>query len=181
MQGRKYYDEKLFINFQLSQRVPANNFYRRLNEILDLSYLRQMTEKYYGLEGQKSIDPVVFFKLMLVGYFENINSDRKIIEQSSLRLDVLYFLGYDLDEPLPWHSTLSRTRKLFGEEVFLELFRSVLRKCVDKGMVCGRSQAIDSAFIKANASMDSIVEKELQFDSKQYFDEITQNEEVNRD
>jgi transposase len=140
-----------------------------------------MTEKYYGLEGQKSIDPVVFFKLMLVGYFENINSDRKIIEQSSLRLDVLYFLGYDLDEPLPWHSTLSRTRKLFGEEVFLELFRSVLRKCVDKGMVCGRSQAIDSAFIKANASMDSIVEKELQFDSKQYFDEITQNEEVNRD
>jgi len=63
MQGRKYYGEKLFINFQLSQRVPANNFYLRLNGILDLSYLRQMAEKYYGLEGQKSIDPIVFFKL----------------------------------------------------------------------------------------------------------------------
>jgi transposase len=177
MQGKKDYEEKLFINFQLSQRVPKNNFYYRLNEILDLSYLRKQTEKYYGREGQKSIDPVVFFKLMLVGYFENVNSDRKIIEQSSLRLDILYFLGYALDEPLPWHSTLSRTRKLFGEEVFLELFRYILRMCVEKGMVNGRTQAVDSAFIKANASMDSIVEKELQFYSKKYFDEITENED----
>ncbi|MDR0303599.1 MAG: transposase, partial [Chitinispirillales bacterium] len=85
MQGKKEYEEKLFISFQLSQRVPSNNFYRQLNDILDLSYLRDLTKKYYGQEGQKSIDPVVFFKLMLVGYFENINSDRKIIEQSSLR------------------------------------------------------------------------------------------------
>jgi len=177
MQGKKDYEEKLFISFHLSQRVPTNNFYRRLTDILDLSYLREMTKKYYGLEGQKSIDPVVFFKLMLVGYIENINSDRKIIEQSSLRLDVLYFLGYDLDEPLPWHSTLSRTRKLFGEEVFLELFRNILRRCIENGMVNGSSQAIDSAFIKANASMDSIVEKELKFRSKKYFDDITENED----
>ena len=177
MQGRKEYEEKLFVNFRLSQRVPEGNFYRRLNDFLDLSYLRKLTEKYYGREGQKSIDPVVFFKFMLVGYFENINSDRKIIEQSSLRLDILYYLGYDIDEPLPWHSTLSRTRKLLGEEVFLELFRDILRKCVEKGMVNGRIQAIDSAFIKANASMDSIVEKELKFSSKKYFDDITDNED----
>jgi transposase len=177
MQGKKEYNEKLFVSFQLSQRVPESNFYRRLNDLLDLSYLRDITKEYYGLEGQKSIDPVVFFKLMLVGYLENINSDRQIINQSSLRLDILYFLGYDLDEPLPWHSTLSRTRKLFGEEVFLELFRSILRSCVDRGMVSGRSQAIDSAFIKANASMDSIVERELYDCSKQYFDDITENEE----
>jgi len=106
---------------------------------------------------------------------------RNIIEQSSLRLDVLYYLGYDLDEPLPWHSTLSRTRKLFEEEVFLELFRDILRKCIYKGMVNGSSQAIDSAFIKANASTDSIVEKELTHDSKKYFDEITQNEDNSAD
>jgi len=183
MQGHKNYQEKLFVNFHLSERIPESNFYRRLKSALDLEYLRSLTSRYYGSEGQKSIDPVVFFKLMLVGYLENICSDRKIIEQCSLRMDVLYFLGYDIDEPLPWHSTLSRTRKLFGEEVFLSFFRGILKKCVENGLVDGRSQAVDSAFIKANASRDSLVERSSLFDSgiaagsKKYFDDITANEE----
>ena len=118
MQGQKSYQEKFFVNFRLSERVPDSNFYRRLKSALDLEYLRSLTSRYYGSEGQKSIDPVVFFKLMLVGYLENICSDRKIIEQCSLRMDVLYFLDYGIDEPLPWHSTLSRTRIIRGGGVF---------------------------------------------------------------
>jgi transposase len=177
MQGKKNYTEKLFVSFRLSERVPEDNFYRRLGDALDMEYLRFQTAKYYGSEGQKSIDPVVFFKLMLVGYLENICSDRKIIEQCSLRMDVLYFLGYDIDEPLPWHSTLSRTRKLFGEEVFLCFFRDILKRCVNKGLVSGRTQAVDSAYIKANASRESMAETELVSDSKKYFDEISSNED----
>jgi transposase len=177
MQGKKEYKEKIFVSFRLSERVPQDNFYRRLKGCLDLSYLRKLAEKYYGKEGQKSIDTEVFFKLMLIGYLENINSDRKIIEQAQLRLDMLYFLGYDIDEPLPWHSTLSRTRKLFGEEVFLELFRNILKMCVLKGMVSGKTQAVDSAFIKANASMDSLIARELEEKSKIFFNKITENEE----
>ena len=177
MQGVKNYQEKLFLSFRLSERVPKENFYRRLKETLDLSYLRKLTAHYYGTEGQKSIDTEVFFKLMLIGYLENINSDRKIIENAQMRLDMLYFLGYDIDETLPWHSTLSRTRQLFGENVFLELFRNVLKMCVKKGMVCGKTQAIDSAFIKANASMDSLVERELNEKSQHFFNELTENED----
>jgi len=75
MQGIKDYQEKLFLSFRLSERVPKENFYRRLKEVLDLSYLRKMTAHYYGTEGQKSIDTEVFFKLMLIGYLENINSE----------------------------------------------------------------------------------------------------------
>jgi len=177
MQGTKEYHEKLFVSFRLSERIPEDNFYRRLKETLNLSHLRKMTKKYYGTEGQKSIDTEVFFKLMLIGYLENINSDRKIIENAQMRLDMLYFLGYDIDEPLPWHSTLSRTRNLFGEKIFLELFRNILSMCVKKGLVCGKTQAVDSAFIKANASMDSLLEKELTEQSKKYYDKITENEE----
>jgi transposase len=154
MQGKKTHQEKFFVNFRLSERIPEDNFYKRLKESIDLGYLRPLTKGYYGIEGHKSIDPVVFFKLMLVGYLDGICSDRKIIEQSSLRMDVLYFLGYDIDEALPWHSTLSRTRKLLGEDVFLSFFRGILRECVEKGLVDGRTQAVDSAFIKAHASMD---------------------------
>jgi len=156
MQGKKLYQEKLFSSFQLSHRVPENNFYRRLKEVLDLSFLYKKTHVYYGKCGQKSIDPVVFYKLCLVGYLENIISDRKLIEHCSMRLDILFFLGFDIDEDLPWNSTLSRTRGLFPEEIFDHVFTHVLSMCVEKGMVAGHTQAIDSAPIKANASMDSL-------------------------
>ncbi|MCY1636749.1 IS1182 family transposase [Marinifilum sp. D737] len=156
MQGKKLYQEKLFSSFQLSNRVPENNFYRRLKETLNLSFLYKKTQSYYGNCGQKSIDPVVFYKLCLVGYLENIISDRKLIEHCSMRLDILFFLGFDIDEQLPWHSTLSRTRQLFPEKIFEEVFTHILGMCVDKGMVSGHTQAMDSAPIKANASMDSL-------------------------
>ena len=156
MQGKKEYQEKLFANFQLSERVPVANFYRRLKSELDLEYLYLLTRPYYGESGQKSIDPIVFFKLCLVGYLENIISDRALIEHCGMRLDILYFLGYDIDEPLPWHSTVSRTRQLYPEKVFEQVFTRILTMCVDKGMVSGHTQAIDSAPIKANASMDSL-------------------------
>jgi transposase len=156
MQGKKIYQEQLFNSFRLSDRVPKENFYRRLSSELDLKYLYGLTKVYYGSSGQKSIDPVVFFKLCLVGYLENIISDRKLIQHCSLRLDILYFLGYDIDEELPWHSTISRTRQLFPESIFEQVFTRVFMLCVDKGMVSGHTQAIDSAPIKANASMDSL-------------------------
>ena len=156
MQGKKEYQEKLFANFQLSERIPKGNFYRRLKEVLDLDFLYPLTKQYYGASGQKSIDPVVFFKLCLVGYLENIISDRDLIQHSSMRLDILFYLGYDIDEPLPWHSTISRTRQLYPEAVFEQVFTKVLTMCVEKGMVSGHTQAIDSAPVKANASMDSL-------------------------
>lgn len=156
MQGQKEYSEKLFTNFQLSHRVPEVNFYRRLKVVLDLSYLYNQTRVYYGNCGQKSIDPVVFFKLCLVGYLENIVSDRKLIEHCSMRLDILYFLGYDIDEELPWHSTISRTRQLYPTKIFDELFTRIFALCVEHGMVSGHTQATDAAPIKANASMDSL-------------------------
>lgn len=180
MQGKKQYTEQLFKSFQLSQRVPDDNFYRRLRSSLDLHWLYKATASYYGKEGQKSIDPVVFFKLLLVGYLENLNSDRKIIEHSKMRLDILFFLGYDIDEELPWHSTLCRTRQLYGEEVFQQLFTQVLTLCVNKGMLSGKRQAIDSAYVKANASMDSLLEKEIIEDGHQYLAGLQQDEYGNK-
>lgn len=94
-----------------------------------------------------------------------------------MRLDILFFIGYNIDEPLPWHSTLSRTRQLYGEDVFKQLFKTVLKQCIDKGMVCGRRQAIDSALIKANASMDSLAAKQVMDDADVFADELTLNQE----
>lgn len=180
MQGKKQYKERLFISFQLSDHVPQDNFYRRLKEGIDFGFLYKRTSAYYGSEGQKSIDPVVFMKLMLVGYLENINSDRRIISTAQMRLDILYFLGYNIDEELPWHSTLSRTRQLYGAEVFTEVFQLVLKQCIEKGMVAGRRQALDSVFIKANASLDSMTEREVLQDIEDFTTQLDQNTEAVR-
>jgi IS5 family transposase len=94
-----------------------------------------------------------------------------------MRLDILFFIGYNIDEPLPWHSTLSRTRQLYSEDVFKDLFKSVLKMCICRGMVSGRRQAVDSALIKANASMDSIAEKEVMMDADVFVDELKSNDD----
>lgn len=169
MQGKKNYSEKLFNSFQLSERVPKENFYRRLRERLDLKFVYERTAHLYGDTGNPSIDPVVFFKLMLVAYLENISSDRKLIEHCSMRMDLLFFLGYDIEESLPWHSTVSRTRQLVDEKLFEELFSKIFALCVESGMVSGHTQAVDSAYIKANASMESIEQKQAPTESVQEF------------
>ncbi len=77
-----------------------------------------------------------------------------------MRLDILYFLGFNLDDHLPWHSTVSRTVQLPGQEVSTALFERVPAQCVEKGMVAGEKQCMDSAFVKANAWLDSLEEKQ---------------------
>lgn len=177
MQGRKDFTPQLFYELSLDRLVPSDNFYRKVNQHLELHFLYKSTAPYYGREGQQSIDPVVFFKILLVGYLNNINSDRALLRYCSDSLSIRLFLGYDLDEELPWHSTISRTRQLFGEEVFLSLFQKVLSLCVHKGMVRGKRQAVDSAFIKANASMDSLVEKEVLKDASAFVNELEEHSE----
>lgn len=156
MQGKKTLQPKLFSTFNLTERVPKDNFYRRLKSVIDLKFVYQATKPYYGSCGQKSIDPSVFFRICLVGFLENIPSDRQLMQHVAMRIDLLYFLDYDIDDELPWHSTISRTRDMFPDALFQELFERVLAMCVDKGMVSGKSQAIDSAPVKANASMESL-------------------------
>ena len=79
MQGRKHFTPQLFYELSLDMLVPEDNYYRKLLTELDLHFIYKSTQKYYGKEGQESIDPVVFFKILLVGYLNNINSDRQLI------------------------------------------------------------------------------------------------------
>lgn len=174
MQGKKIIQPKMMYQVHINDLVPPDNIYRTISQVVDFQFLYNQTAKYYAKEGQESIDPVVFFKICLVGYLNNINSDRRLIAYCSNCLDVRLFLQYDIDEPLPWHSTISRTRQLYGEEVFLALFQQILSLCIEKGMVRGKRQSIDSAYVKANASLDSLVEKEIMDDVSAYADELDQ-------
>ena len=159
MQGKKLFLDKEVARFRLSERVPPHNLYRRLVELVDWSFLHDETRALYSHTGQPSLDLVVFFKLVLVGRLENLVSDRHLVEHCALRLDILLFLGYEVDEELPWHSTVSRTRQFFPAAVFERLFDHVFAQCVAWDLVAGDTQAIDSAPVEANASLEAVLEK----------------------
>jgi transposase len=160
MQGHKQFPDRVVLRFRLSERVPHHNFYRRLAEVLDWSFLYEQTRDLYSYTGQPSLDPVVFFKLVLVGRLENPVSDRRLVEHCALRLDILHFLCYEIDEDLLWHSNISRTRQLYPAAVFEHLFDQVFAQCLTAGLVVGETHALDSAPVKANASLDSLRPKQ---------------------
>ena len=105
-------------NLSLEELVPEDNFYRRLEATLDLSFVRDLVKECYASSGRPSVDPVVFFRLQLVMFFEDIRSERELIRVAADRLSIRWFLGYDLHEPLPNHSSLTRIRERYGLKVF---------------------------------------------------------------
>ncbi|MEM7035413.1 MAG: IS1182 family transposase [Bacteroidota bacterium] len=180
MLGKKELSPQLFYQaFDLNTLVPPGSFYRELKSSVDLSFVRPLVRdlEIYGNCGQKSIDPEVFFKLQLVGYLENLTSDRKLIELSTQHLGIRYFLNYDLNEPLPYHSTISRTRHLYPEAIFRRVFEQILVQCVESGLVAGHSQLIDSSLISANASLNSLQRRKPLFEVTDYLDEVKQSNE----
>ncbi|GAB3790517.1 hypothetical protein GCM10028818_60790 [Spirosoma horti] len=146
-------------NTSLVKLVPANHFYQHLLEGVDFSFIRPLFEPFYSLTGRPSIDPVVFIKLLLIGHLENITSDRKLLEVAKLHISIRAFLGYDLEQSLPWHSTLSRTRQRIPISTFETCFSHIVGLCIQKGLISGHTQVIDSAYIKANASMSRLKPK----------------------
>jgi transposase len=102
----------------LEELVPPDHFYRHLEDTLDLSFVRDLVRDAYAPSGRPSIDPVVFFKRQLVMFFEGVRSERQLLRVVADRLSLRWYLGYDLSEPLPDHSSLSRIRERYGLDVF---------------------------------------------------------------
>ena len=143
-------------DLSLEELVPQDNFYRRLEATLDPSFVRDLVRDCYASSGRPSVDPVVFFRLQLVMFFEGIRSERRLMEVAADRLSVGWFLGYDLDEPLPDHSSLTRIRERYGLEVFRRFFERIVEGCFEAGLVWGKELFFDSTKVKANADIDSL-------------------------
>ena len=153
MMGHRTKQFKLFAPTSLDALVPSDNFYRRLETKLDLSFVRDLVRDCYEELGRPSIDPVVFFKLQLIAFFERITSERRLMETAQLNLAHHWYLGYDLDELLPDHSSLSKIRSRYGVEVFHRFFERIVELCIEAGLVEGEELYLDATRVDANASI----------------------------
>src|ERR687886_1900419 len=148
-------------NLSLEELVPKDNFYRCLEVTIDLSFVRDLVKDCYVSSGRPSVDPVVFFRLQLVMFFEDIRSERQLMEVAADRLSIRWFLGYDLHEPLPDHSSLTRIRERYGLEIFRRFFERIVELCVEAGLVWGKELYFDATKVEANASLDSMRSRSL--------------------
>jgi transposase len=143
-------------NLSLEELVPQENFYRHLERTLDLSFVRELVKDCYASCGRPSVDPVVFFRLQLVMFFEGIRSERQLMEVAADRLSVRWYLGYDLHESVPDHSSLTKIRERYGLEVFRRFFERIVEECFEAGLVWGKELYFDATKVEANASLESI-------------------------
>jgi transposase len=146
-------------------QTPANAFYDRLNDILDKHHfdrhLERLCRRYYnGPLGRPSMAPGVYFRMLLIGYFEGQGSERGIAWRVADSLSLRRFLGYGLDEATPDHSTVSRTRRLMWVETHKAVFRWVVRMLIEEGLLQGQTVSVDATTLEANAALRSIVRRD---------------------
>jgi transposase len=158
MIGKKKQSEpKLFYHgISLDRRIRPDHPLRKIRNSIDFDFARDRVMPLYGSTGNPSIDPAVILKLIFLLFYENVKSERALMEQLPLRLDWLWFCGYDLDEEIPDHSVLSKARRRWGKAVFAEFFQTILQQCIQAGLVDGQTIHIDSSMINANASKDKL-------------------------
>jgi transposase len=156
MMGKCERDFASRINVSVEELVPHDHFYRHVERTLDLSFVREFVQESYAGRGRPSIDPVVFFKLHLVMFFEDIRSERLLMRYAADRLSVRWYLGYDLNGLLPDHSSLMRIRERYGVEVLRHFFEKIVELCQQAGLVWDKELYFDGTKVAANASSDSL-------------------------
>jgi transposase len=152
----------------LETAVPQDNFYRKMEMAVDLSWVRPLVAHCYSDIGRSSIDPEVFAKIELIAYLEGITSERELMRQIDDRLSLRRYIGYDIDEKVPDHSTLSKIRDLLGKDLVDEIMAHSVRLCQAAGMVGGVHVSGDKTLVKANASLDSLEPRVVRFSPQEF-------------
>jgi transposase len=173
MGKRKSHEQTLFIATTKLPQSAAHPFYAKLNEVLAGwkfdEFVEELCAKFYEEKiGRPSLAPGKYFRLLLIGYFEGIDSERGIAWRCSDSLSLRSFVGYRLDELSTEHSTISRTRRLIDLETHQQVFQWVLRVLADYDLISGKTIGVDATTLEANAAMRSIVRK----DTKQNYQEF---------
>ncbi len=160
MMGRqaKGQQVKMFYQgFSLERRVRADHPLRKINQLIDFDFTYQEVEESYGVNGNVSVPPPVILKLMLLLILYNVRSERELMATIPERIDWTWFLGLDLDEPIPDHSVLSKARSRWGSAAFKSFFERIVWQCIEMGLVDGSKIFMDSSLIQADASKNSII------------------------
>lgn len=138
----------------LREYIPKNHFLIKIEEAIDFSFIYDEVKGLYSFYGTDSIDPVVVFKMLLIGFLYNIRSERLLVEEIKFNMAYRYFIGYALDEAIPDRAVFTRLRERWGEEVFRRIFDKIVSMCIHANLVGAKSASIDSTLVKAKGPVE---------------------------
>ena len=160
MMGKRIFAPKLYYQLSLDQLVPQNHLLRQIANAIDFSFVYPLAKSHYSHTGQPSVDPVVIFKTILIGYLYGITSERRLMSEIQVNLAYRWFLGYDFDEFIPDHSVLTKTRSRFGVCIFEKFFERSIQICAEAGLLGEGPVYVDATHVSAAASLESLVKRE---------------------
>ena len=150
----------LFVAGSLERLIPEDHVLKRVDRVLDLSWLRaEVAECYCADNGRPGLDPEVVVRLMLAGMLLGYVHDRRLLREAQVNIAIRWFIGCGLHEDLPDHSSLTRIRQRWGEERFKEIFRRTVRACLDAKVAKGEVIHVDASLIRADVSWESLAER----------------------
>ena len=163
--AKSEHQEMLWVETHALPQAPGHAFYDKLNGVLAYHEFDRIVEahcaKFYAeTMGRPSLPPVVYFKMLFIGYFEGIDSERGIAWRVADSLTLRRFLGYELTDPTPDHSTVSRTRRLIALETHQAVFTWVVTTLAMEGQLKGKTLGVDATTLEANAALRSIVRRD---------------------
>jgi transposase len=181
MQRRGGKQQSMWLSATKMPRSPGHVFYEKLNKVLSAggfdARVEELCEPHYADgQGRPSIEPGMYFRMLFVGYFEGLSSQRGIAWRCADSLSLRSFMGLDGEETSPEHSSMTRIRKRLPEEVFEEVFRFVLELAVEHGLLKGKTIAVDATTLEANAAMKSLVRRDTGEDWKTYLRQLAEAE-----
>ena len=156
------WQEDLFVAGPLSDLIPEVHILKRVDRVLDLSWLRdEVRDLYDERQGRPGIDPESAVRLMLAGLFQGIVHDRRLMREAQVNLAIRWFAGYRLHEKLPDHSSLTRLRQRWGAEKFRRVFEKTVGACAAAGLVSGDTVHVDATLIRADVSWESLTDRHV--------------------
>jgi len=160
MSRQKKVQNQLFYSaINLEKRVRKDHILRKVKTHIDFDFIYNEVKDTYGFNGNESVPPPVILKMMLLLIFYNVRSERELVLTIPERLDWLWFLDYDIDDPIPNHSVLSKARNRWGVIAFRTFFEHIVLQCADAGLIDGTKLFMDSSIAQADASNNSVIKK----------------------
>jgi len=183
MGRREAQQESMWVAAQALPRSPGHVFYEKLNEVLEAGgfdrFVEELCAAHYAEDlGRPSIPPGVYFRMLFVGYFEGLDSQRAIAWRCADSLSLRRFLRVEVTQGIPDHSSMTNTRKRLPEDVFWQVFAFVLKVAVEHKLLKGKTIAVDSTTLEANAAMKSLVRRATNEDWKTYVKRLMKAEGI---
>lgn len=174
MLGESQRKEPMFYYVRMEEMIPATHLLRLIDKHIDLNFIRDKVKHLYSHTGRPSIDPEILLRMLLIGYLYGITSERRLCEEVRMHIGYRWFVGLNLEDRIPDHSTFSKNRhERFSEsDVFQKIFDEIINQCIAKGLLTGKYLTVDSTYIQANASFKSLEPIVVDMNSKEYIEQI---------